>query len=182
MKMPKTDVKNPPYVYMETVNILDMHFTIVASDQGLIFIGGPKMTVAQVKEFVEQQAGTVMWKGQQVLTQKAITQLDEYWRGERKIFTVPLDLNFLKPTPFQKQVWQGLMQVPYGEIQTYGQLAEAIGYSKKHARAVGTAVGRNPLLIVVPCHRILPAHGKGIGQFSSGVALKEKILKRENVI
>ena len=83
-------------------------------------------------------------------------------------------------TDFQLKVWQHLLTIPYGKTTTYGAIAKAIGYEGA-VRAVGTAVGRNPLPVIVPCHRVLPRSG-GIGEFSCGVWRKQWLLKHEGVI
>ena len=103
-------------------------------------------------------------------------QLDEYFSGKRKKFDVKMELS---GTPFQKTVWTALLSVPYGHVTTYGEIA---GRIKKHsaARAVGTAVGSNPVAIIVPCHRIIPASG-GIGNYGGGRDRKSYLLEREKI-
>lgn len=90
-------------------------------------------------------------------------QLEEYFAGERKEFTVELRL---EGTSFQKAVWSRLLKVDYGETMTYGTIAQKIG-RKDAARAVGNAVAANPVAIIVPCHRIVPQSG-GVGNYSAG--------------
>jgi methylated-DNA-[protein]-cysteine S-methyltransferase len=103
-------------------------------------------------------------------------QLSEYFAGQRRAFDLPL-----KPsgTPFQRRVWKRMARIPFGQTLSYGDLAAAVG-TPGGARAVGAVCGRNPWLILVPCHRVLAAHGK-IGGFSGGVGLKRRILALENV-
>src|SRR5690606_4834791 len=79
-------------------------------------------------------------------------ELAQYFWGTRKKFDLPLTLS---GTPFQIKVWQALCNVPYGQVMSYGELAATAGLTPAHGRAVGTAVGRNPVSIVVPCHRII---------------------------
>ena len=90
-------------------------------------------------------------------------QLEEYFDGQRKSFDLPLDFC---GTEFNKKVLCALAEVPYGETISYGQLAEKCG-SPKAARAVGTAMRKNPFVIVIPCHRVLPQSGK-LGNYSAG--------------
>ena len=104
----------------------------------------------------------------------AAQQLEEYFRGERAHFDVPLDL---RGTPFQLKVWQALRRIPYGETRSYRDLAQAVG-NPKSSRAVGGANGRNPVGIIVPCHRVIAASG-GLGGFSCGLAYKRKLLDLE---
>lgn len=105
---------------------------------------------------------------------KAYTQLTEYLDGKRKIFDLPL---CPKGTDFQKQVWQALCKIPYGQTRTYKQIAEAIG-NPKGVRAIGMANNRNPLIIVVPCHRVIGSNGKMVG-YAAGVDKKEFLLRLE---
>lgn len=104
----------------------------------------------------------------------AAGQLEEWFAGERTTFDLPL-----APvgTPFQRQVWDALLAVPYGETTSYGELAAALG-DHRRARAVGAAVGRNPLSIVVPCHRVLGAGGRLTG-FAGGLEAKRALLDHE---
>ena len=93
------------------------------------------------------------------LLQEAEEQLNEYFAGVRREFDLPLAA---KGTPFQQAVWAQLRKIPYGEVRTYGQLAAALG-NPKASRAVGSACHRNPLCIVVPCHRVIGADGSLTG-------------------
>lgn len=102
------------------------------------------------------------------------TQLQEYFAGKRKQFTFPLDL---QGTEFQKKVWQGLLEIPYGVTISYGRLAHQIGMPKA-VRAVGTANGKNPVSIIVPCHRVVAATG-GIGGYVWGTNMKQQLLELE---
>ena len=105
---------------------------------------------------------------------EAFRQLSEYFSGNRKTFNLPL---LLKGTDFQKQVWQALLKIPFGETRSYKQIAEAIG-NPKAVRAVGMANNKNPLLIVVPCHRVIGANGKLVG-YAVGIDKKEYLLRLE---
>ncbi len=104
-----------------------------------------------------------------------IRQLEEYFAGSRLVFKIPLDLSL--GTPFQRQVWRGLLDIPYGETVTYKQLAKDIGRPSA-LRAVGAANGANPIPIIVPCHRVVAAGGK-LGGFSAGLYLKRRLLDLE---
>lgn len=108
---------------------------------------------------------------------KVETQLNEYFEGRRKSFT--LKTNPLG-TEFQKKVWKALSNIPYGVTKSYGEIANEIG-APKASRAVGAANGRNPLSIVVPCHRVIGANGKLTG-FAGGIDIKEKLLKLEKCL
>lgn len=107
---------------------------------------------------------------------KAKCQLMEYFKGERQVFDLPLD--FVVGTDFQKQVWQALFTIPYGETRSYKDIAQHIG-NVKAVRAVGAANGKNPISIIAPCHRVIGANGKLVG-FAGGLDKKEILLKIEN--
>lgn len=101
-------------------------------------------------------------------------QLNEYFAGKRKIFDLPVDS---KGTVFQKAVWRELQKIPYGETRSYEDIAVAIG-NKKAVRAIGQANGRNPIMIVVPCHRVIRKNGD-ISGFACGVEAKRYLLNLE---
>ncbi|MGP2438119.1 methylated-DNA--[protein]-cysteine S-methyltransferase [Streptomyces sp. JW3] len=104
----------------------------------------------------------------------ALDQLESYFAGELKEFTLPLHLN---GTPFQRTVWDHLRTIPYGETRTYGELAAALG-NPAASRAVGLANGRNPIGIIVPCHRVIGASGSLTG-YGGGLARKRQLLDFE---
>ena len=105
---------------------------------------------------------------------KTERQLREYFAGERKRFDLELDL---AGTPFQRRVWQALLTIPHGETRTYTEVARQIGHPTA-IRAVGAANGRNPISIVVPCHRLLGSTGKLTG-FAGGLDAKAYLLALE---
>ena len=109
--------------------------------------------------------------------EKYISQLEEYFAGKRKTFDIPIKL---EGTPFHKKVWEALQKIPYGGTRTYGEIAKAIG-SPKAARAVGGANNKNPIGIVVPCHRVIGADGSLTG-YACGLEIKKYLLdlEREN--
>jgi len=106
-----------------------------------------------------------------------VQQLDEYFAGRRTSFDVPVRL---VGTDFQSRVWHALTQIPCGETATYGQIAAAIG-KPAAARAVGSANNKNPVYIIVPCHRVVGANGGMVG-YGGGVWRKEWLLKHELII
>jgi methylated-DNA-[protein]-cysteine S-methyltransferase len=101
-------------------------------------------------------------------------QLREYFAGKRKKFSVALDM---RGTRFQQDVWEALLAIPFGETRTYGQLAKQLG-NPRATRAVGAANGRNPLSIIVPCHRVIGSSGKLTG-FAGGLETKAHLLSLE---
>jgi len=111
---------------------------------------------------------------QRTLLDRAVRQLDEYFAGERMAFDLPVDV---EGSPFQRTVWEGLARIPYGETISYGELARRIGNARA-VRAVGLANGRNPVSIVVPCHRVIGADGSMTG-YGGGVDRKVFLLALE---
>ena len=110
------------------------------------------------------------------LLEQAAEQIKEYFSGKRKAFDFPINL---KGTPFQIKVWEALRTIPFGQTATYKDIAKLIG-NEKGFRAVGLACGKNPILLVVPCHRIISQDGK-IGGFTGGINAKIKLLNLENI-
>ena len=111
------------------------------------------------------------------LLEQACAELVEYMLSAREKFDVPLDLS--SGTEFQRTVWRRLRKVKYGQATTYADLAEAAGRPQA-TRAVGNAVGANPLPIIIPCHRVLAAGGR-LGGFSGGLSRKRKLLRIEGI-
>ena len=107
---------------------------------------------------------------------ETIQWLDDYFAGKR-----PCNVPRLNPqgTAFQKRVWQALFTIPYGETLSYGEIAKMVGC--KSAQAVGQAVGANPIALLIPCHRVIAAHGK-IGGYEYGIEIKKRLLKVENIL
>jgi len=110
------------------------------------------------------------------LLQEVRRQLNAYFAGKLKVFDIPYSL---EGTPFQQKVWRALCDIPYGTCITYGELAKRIG-DPKACRAVGMANGRNPLPILVPCHRVIGSGGRLTG-YTGGLDIKIKLLQIEGV-
>ncbi|MBD3668902.1 MAG: methylated-DNA--[protein]-cysteine S-methyltransferase [Kangiella sp.] len=121
-------------------------------------------------------SNTLQVKGNAVI-EKTQRQLDEYFEGQRKEFDLPIAVD---GTKFQQTVWQTLCDIPFGQTWNYGQLAKAIG-NKNASRAVGAANGKNPISIIVPCHRVIGANGTLTG-YAGGLKIKEWLLRHEGII
>lgn len=115
--------------------------------------------------------------GDSEVLQAAEAQLGEYFAGQRRVFNLPLAP---RGTDFQLCVWRALAQIPYGETISYAQLAQRLG-NPNGTRAVGAANGRNPLPIVLPCHRVIGADG-GLTGFGGGLPTKELLLRLEGAL
>ncbi len=107
---------------------------------------------------------------------EARKQIEQYFSGQRKTFDLPLQMN---GSPFDRNVWNALLDIPYGKTVGYGEIAHRIG-RRNAARAVGGAVGRNPLLIVVPCHRVIRSNGE-LGGFAAGIDAKKTLQQTEGI-
>jgi methylated-DNA-[protein]-cysteine S-methyltransferase len=140
---------------------------LVASEKGLQGVLWKEQPVPRV-ESLEGTHSTI-----QNLAQ-AVRELEEYFRGERKSFDVLLDL---RGTEFQKKVWNQLLKIPYGQTNSYQEVAKKICHERA-VRAVGTANGRNPVSIIIPCHRVISSDGS-LGGYAGGLSIKEKLLKLE---
>lgn len=112
------------------------------------------------------------------LIEEARTQLLAYIQGTRRDFSLPVDLS--AGTSFQRKVWKTIARIPYGRVRSYQWVASRVG-GKRYARAVGMALGANPVPIVVPCHRII-AHDGSLGGFSCGLPVKRRLLKLEGTL
>ncbi len=139
---------------------------IIASGNGLRYVLSKNHFYKKSEGLVEKSDHPVLLK-----TEK---QISEYFAGKRKEFDIKLDM---RGTVFQIKAWRELQKIPYGKTISYGEQAARIGDAKK-ARAVGAANGRNPLLIIVPCHRVIGSSGALTG-FASGLDMKQKLLELE---
>jgi len=154
-----------------------MNYAYLDSPIGPLLIAGDARAVTRIafpkngKPAPPQPAWTESPKG---TVGEAMRQLREYFSGKRREFDLPLAP---EGTPFQKIVWRGLQAIPYGETISYGELARRVG-NPKASRAVGAANGKNPLPIVVPCHRVIGAGGKLVG-FGGGLPVKRALLAIE---
>ncbi len=108
-------------------------------------------------------------------TGRAFEELEEYFQGKRREFDLPLSP---EGTEFQRRVWAALREIPYGETRSYSEIAEQVG-NPKAVRAVGMANHRNPIAIMIPCHRVIGKNGSLTG-YAGGLSLKEKLLKLEH--
>jgi methylated-DNA-[protein]-cysteine S-methyltransferase len=113
-------------------------------------------------------------KSETPLIKKTAKQLDEYFNNKRQIFDLPL---ILHGTDFQLKVWKALQTIPYGETRSYGEIAAMIG-NPKACRAVGMANNRNPIAIIIPCHRVI-GHDGSLTGYAGGLKLKQKLLDLE---
>ncbi len=151
-----------------------MNFAIYEFEIGLIKITYECEKVISIKKVLSNEEITDFGV-ETALTDKVYFELGEYFAGKRKIFTFPVEL---RGTEFQVKVWNALCEIPYGETRSYKDIAIAIG-NEKASRAVGMANNKNPILIAVPCHRVIGANKKLVG-YAGGLDMKELLLNLEN--
>lgn len=144
------------YHYYQEVDL-----TIGVDDKGISAVDWGKQVFAGTEKQTE-------------LTDEAYRQILDYLQGKRKSFELPLSL---AGTPFQKKVWKRLLAIPYGETCSYGTIAHELK-DKGGARAVGMACNKNPIAIIVPCHRVVGSDGKLVG-YAGTIAMKQKLLDIE---
>lgn len=157
---------------ISTKRIKNYHFKLIASSEGLTnleFIPFEKELSAPL---VENQ--TIEQKKARQIINEALQELSEYFNQERTYFNIPLSL---KGTLFQKDVWNALRKIPYGKVTSYAMIASHIG-NPKALRAVGMANQKNPLPILIPCHRIIGKSGHLTG-FGGGLNTKQMLLELE---
>ena len=147
-------------------------FHFAATDESLLAIGydsnWPRIRASLADELVEEE---------NPLIEFAIAQVEEYLAGDRRDFELPLEP---RGTPFQKSVWRSLEKIPFGTTLTYGE--QAVRLRKPSAvRAVGTANGRNPISIVIPCHRVVGSSGHLTG-YAGGIDVKRRLLELEGFL
>lgn len=150
---------------------------LVATDNGLCFVSSLNEPLSDLEARIAKLYPGAVLVEDRAKIQHYHQQLLEYFNGSRTTFTFPVDV---KGTLFQQKVWKVLNDIPYGETRSYGEIATAIGQPNSF-RAVGTAIGRNPLLIVVPCHRVIHKDGKLTG-YRGKLEMKEKLLNLEKYI
>jgi O-6-methylguanine DNA methyltransferase len=162
----------------------DVVYARFESQIGTIWVASTEGGICKISLGAEQSGAFLSWLSTRIgggrpreepqLMTRAVSQLREYLSGSRRLFELPLDV---RGTIFQRAVWSQVVRIPYGATATYGDIAQLVGRPKS-SRAVGAAVGANPLPIVVPCHRVIGADGSLTG-FGAGLDVKETLLRLE---
>ncbi|KAK2942569.1 putative Methylated-DNA--protein-cysteine methyltransferase, inducible [Blattamonas nauphoetae] len=148
-----------------------LHFYLAGTAAGLAFVGSPNADLNEVREFFPQ----AYLQSNQATVQAAADALVSYLSGQTKTVDIPLVIH--KGTDLHRQVWETLQTIPYGHTWDYSQLAQAVGQPTA-VRAVASAVGKNPLMLVIPCHRVVRKDGS-LGGFRGGLPLKRQLLELE---
>ena len=147
---------------------------LAATAEGLVFVGSNQKELEELVKWVQKKLPHHLLEQEDHQLQPYAEQFEEYFQGKRASFTFPIDLH---GTPFQQSVWNALNEIPFGCTHTYSEIAEIL-QKPKSVRAVASAIGANPILITVPCHRVIGKNGKLTG-FRGGLEMKEKLLHLE---
>ncbi|MEO4054994.1 methylated-DNA--[protein]-cysteine S-methyltransferase [Solibacillus sp. CAU 1738] len=165
-----------PTIYWTMFKYNDTQFTLATTDEGLCFTGALNKDESELLEWAKK-----CFKGSEVIEDAEkvapyVQMFNEYFAGERTQFDLPI---YYRGTAFQERIWQVLQDIPYGETCSYSDIAQRIG-NPKAVRAVGGAIGANPVMIVVPCHRVIGKNGSLTG-FRGGLELKKLLLTIEGI-
>ncbi|MFJ8235939.1 methylated-DNA--[protein]-cysteine S-methyltransferase [Ureibacillus sp. NPDC094379] len=167
--------ENKPTLYWSLLKYGDWHFYIVATDKGLVFVGSQGKPFEELAEWAKKRfPGSPLVEDHEKLEPFAI-EITQYLEGKRQSFSIPFNYH---GTEFQLAVWNALCEIPYGEKKTYSDIANSIN-KPAAVRAVGAAIGANPVLITVPCHRVVGKNGMLTG-YRGGLEMKTKLLELES--
>ncbi|KEO85069.1 methylated-DNA--[protein]-cysteine S-methyltransferase [Tumebacillus flagellatus] len=149
---------------------------IAATERGICCITLPNESWETLRAWVSKAMPGAELREDGAALADAVRELEEYYRGERRVFASALDL---RGTEFQRLVWQAVAQIPAGETRSYREIAERVGRPRA-VRAVGAANGANPVPILVPCHRVIGSSGSLTG-YRGGLAMKRELLDMEGL-
>jgi methylated-DNA-[protein]-cysteine S-methyltransferase len=147
---------------------------LAATSNGLCYVGSQNQPFEALSTWVKNRFPNSQLVRNDERLQPYAAEFAAYFRGQRKTFTIPVDLH---GTPFQISVWNALREIPYGQTQTYSDIADLI-QKPGSVRAVGAAIGANPVLIAVPCHRVIGKNGTLTG-YRGGLEMKKQLLELE---
>ena len=164
-------------LFYTTVTLLERPFILAATERGLCYVDSSETTLTDLTSWVKRSMPTFNLIEDYQFMKPYIQQLDAYLKGELTEFDVPLAIN---GTKFQLTVWEALREIPYGKTVNYSNIAQQINQPNA-TRAVANAIGANPILIFIPCHRVIGKDGSLTG-FRAGVNLKRQLLTIENAL
>lgn len=150
------------------------HLYVAKTTKGLCYVGSPGQSYTELENWVQKRfPQSILLENEEAL-HPYLEELNEYFAGIRRTFSLPVDVH---GTAFQLAIWEALNQIPYGRTSSYSDIAKVI-QKPTAVRAVGTAIGANPVLITVPCHRVIGKNGSITG-YRGGVEMKEFLLQLE---
>ncbi|QNK48531.1 methylated-DNA--[protein]-cysteine S-methyltransferase [Brevibacterium sp. PAMC23299] len=147
---------------------------VARTEKGLCYVGSPGQTYEELKSMMQKRFPNANLVENEKALNPYLKELQEYLEGTRQTFSLPADI---KGTPFQQEIWAALNQIPYGQTCSYSDIAQII-QRPAAVRAVGTAIGANPILITVPCHRVIGKNGAITG-YRGGTEMKRYLLELE---
>jgi methylated-DNA-[protein]-cysteine S-methyltransferase len=169
------ETKNNQTVYWTLFGYEQWHMYIAATSYGLCYVGSPNKPFVELSNWVRNRFPNSVLVQDDEKLQPYTVEIAEYFRGQRRTFTMPVDLY---GTPFQLSVWNALCEIPFGHTQSYSEIADLI-QKPASVRAVGAAIGANPVLIAVPCHRVIGKNGTLTG-YRGGLEMKKQLLQLES--
>jgi methylated-DNA-[protein]-cysteine S-methyltransferase len=165
---------NKPTIFWSLLKDKDWNFYLASTSKGLCYVGSQNKPLEELSEWAKKRfpGSSLVEDGEKLEPYKV--EIIEYLEGKRKTFTVPFDF---KGTEFQLAVWNALCEIPYGQTKTYSDIATDIN-KPAAVRAVGAAIGANPVLITVPCHRVVGKNGS-LTSYRGGLEMKTQLLDLE---
>ncbi|TXK80656.1 methylated-DNA--[protein]-cysteine S-methyltransferase [Paenibacillus sp. N3.4] len=169
----RNNINSP--IYWTQLSHVDWNIIVAATSNGLCYVGSQNMPMDELADWAKAHfpGCTLIEDGGEL--QPYANELIEYFQGKRKSFTIPFDFH---GTTFQLDVWKALCEIPYGQTKSYSDIANQI-QKPSAVRAVGSAIGANPVLITVPCHRVIGKNGALTG-YRGGIEMKTKLLELEH--
>ncbi|WP_427110645.1 methylated-DNA--[protein]-cysteine S-methyltransferase [Lysinibacillus xylanilyticus] len=168
------ETKNKPVLYWSLLKCKDWNFYIASSSKGLVFVGSQNKPFEELFEWAKKRfPGSSLVEDDEIL-EPYVVEITQYLEGERTTFTVPFEY---AGTQFQQAVWNALCEIPYGQTKSYSDIANDIN-KPAAVRAIGAAIGANPVLITVPCHRVIGKNGSLTG-YRGGLEMKSLLLELE---
>ncbi|MED3549712.1 methylated-DNA--[protein]-cysteine S-methyltransferase [Cytobacillus praedii] len=168
------EIKNKPTLYWSLLKFKIWNFYIASTSKGLVFVGSQNKPFEELSEWAKKRfPGSPLVEDDEKL-EPYVVEITQYLEGKRKTFTVPIEY---AGSQFQLAVWNALCEIPYGQTKSYSDIANDIN-KPEAVRAVGTAIGANPVLITVPCHRVIGKNGSLTG-YRGGLDMKTLLLDLE---
>lgn len=163
-------------LYWTVLRIDRWSIYLAATAKGLCYVGSHNLSLEELSAWINKKYPGAEWVEDEQKMYPYAEELARYLQGELQDFSAPIDI---QGTPFQQSVWNALCEIPYGQTRTYSDIALRI-HKPAAVRAVGAAIGANPLLIVIPCHRVSGKNGTLTG-YRGGLDMKARLLRLESV-
>lgn len=170
--MMKTEMNQA--IYWSVVSFENWRLHLAATDEGLAFVGSDHEAFQELEAWANARFAQPAFIEDDRKLEPYAVELIAYLQGKLQHFSMPV---YYKGTPFQEAVWQALVNIPYGQTCSYSDIAQAID-KPAAVRAVGAAIGANPVMITIPCHRVIGKNGALTG-YRGGIAMKTKLLELE---